>query len=240
MKRVWPWLILLGSLVLGTVLMGLPRGHGLAEALALVGLGVMVGGWLLAARHIGGISTAGSVHNDRMLRDIEARLEHFETPELLTQAAAIYLEREKLKKAQHLLERAFELSNDHAGNRTRYLLGQVYLRRGEATAAWRMFDAVYRNDGNYQFGEIKLWAARTYLALNEPEVAYGLVEEFLKRERGHFIALSIKADALFALQRSDEAKQVYHELLDGLQHAPGATREKLRDLERHARRRLEQ
>lgn len=239
MRNLWPWLVLLGSLVLGTVLMGMPREHGLAEALALAGLGVIVGGWLLAARHLGGIPTAGSVHNDRSLREIEARLEHFETPELLTQAAAIYLERQKLKKAQQLLERAFEISGPEPSKRTRYLLGQIYLLRGEPTNAWRMFDAIYRLDANYQFGEIKLWAARTYLALDEPEAALALAEEFLRRERGHFQALSIKGDALWEQGRTDEAKEAYRELIEGLRYAPGSAREKLEQFERHARKRLE-
>lgn len=234
----WKSIVLvIASGVIGAALMGLPSTAPAAQILALAGLGVIAGAWLLATRNSGGVHTAGQRHNEQMLREIEKRLEHFETPDLLTQAAAIHFERGKTNRAAPLLERAIEIEKGPA-LRARYLLGQVYLQRNEPAKAWPHFDAVYRADRNYQFGEIRLMAARTYIGLGEPEPALALLDAFLKRERGHYVALAMKADALWRLGRYDDAKQTYREFLEGVAHAPGNRRDALRGLERIARKRL--
>ena len=235
----WRWvLILLAALVLGVMLMGQPpdRRSSFDELLALAGLGLIVGGWLLATRGSTLFRSEGQRLNDQMLAETLQSLAHFETVDLHTRAGAIYLDRGDRKRAEKHLKRAIEVGKP-SDLRARYLLGHLYLRVGQPKDAWTYFDQVYRANPDYQLGEIKLAAAETYLALREPEVAIGLVDGYLVTNRGHLPSLALKAQALWDLKRMPEAQALYREILQGIEGASQAQRTALRPVEKLARKR---
>ncbi|MGE0433635.1 MAG: tetratricopeptide repeat protein [Planctomycetota bacterium] len=209
--------VLVVGVLVGLVLMGgAPDGGSrIDEVLGFVALATMVGAWLFASWTplSNSLAMAAQAANQAELRELDAKLVHFETPALLMKKGETLIASNQARKAIAPLERALEL--DDSDIHAHYLLGQAYYAAARYTDAWRCFDRVYRADAEHDYASIRLWAARTYLQMDEPAHAVMLAESYLGKEKGHLGAIALRADALWAQGKTAEAVAGYQEFLRG-------------------------
>jgi tetratricopeptide (TPR) repeat protein len=240
MRPVWrPILTLIGVALIGTAVSGflLKTGEWWEPAMIGVGAVLILVAWFGAPGPAGRRGTASGA-DDRQLRDLVERAKMFETPDLLGDIAALHLERDEIPAAQPVLMRALELAPNDP--RLNYLAGQVWFEAGDPAGAWEHFDRVFRKDPDYDKGEVRLWAARTYLALGDVDPALQLTDRFLESEPGHLRALLLRGETLSAAGRAFEARVAYLELMQAYNRAPAFHRDRYRHIAVIARKRLRQ
>ena len=93
-------------------------------------------------------------------------------------------------------------------------------QKGDFKKAWELVEYIYSKDQAFDDHKIKIWAARCYLELLEPENALNFVELYIKNAGISADVLFIKGIVFIRLGRIDDAQGIHDELNEMLEGVP--------------------
>ncbi|WP_198654809.1 tetratricopeptide repeat protein [Albibacillus kandeliae] len=131
--------------------------------------------------------------------------------ELLAMLGGLYIKMENWAQAKGVITRLNELGTDQATNAALSLQAQSLAGQNRNEDLVAMLQGVEGNPGTKKAANIAIF--RTRASTDGPEGALNFVEDLLKDAPGDPDYTYLKAGALVALQRPDEAEAIYRDLV---------------------------
>ena len=158
----------------------------------------------------GNIAALMSKEIERNIKALERELNLDSPPAKRIELAEMYLRINRPQKTLDILE---EYDKNVAENiHSNYLRIIAHFGLKDYRSAWEYVEKVFAKDPNYDNHKIKIWAARCYIELLEPENALNMVDEYT-RNAGHVAeAYYVKGVAFARLGRIDDAQTQKDEL----------------------------
>ena len=181
----------------------------------LLGLMLLIGAWIFNIWRSSKSTTlnVAALMNrelERNIKMLEREIDQNSLPSTKLELAELYIKFFKIDKALHILdEYDAEIQDDIHSHYLRIIA--CYGNRDYKTA-WQYIDKVFKKNPNYDNHRIKLWTARCYIELLEPENALKMVDEYTKNAGFVAEAFYVKGSAYARLGNIENATQQYMEL----------------------------
>ena len=147
---------------------------------------------------------------ERNIKQLEKQLDENSAPAKKIELAEMYLRINKGQQAIKILE---DYDKEMGENiHSDYLKIVANFSVKDFKKAWENVEKVFSKDPNYDDHRIKLWAARCYIELLEPENALNMINEYTKSAGMVAEAFYVKGLAYARLGKMDQAAEQKSEL----------------------------